>query len=334
MEPSLDGGLGYGNVVVTFVIQVSGLRYIQFIGTQRSGSNLLRVMLNQLPEISAPHPPHILKTFVPLLAGYGDLTVSENLDRLTSDVCAWVNRNPVSWEPYVADPAVVAHERPSEDLLGIFLAISTGKARSEGAQIWCCKSMETVVYTEMLEQAGLKPLYIHLFRDGRDVALSFMKAVVGPKHIYALARKWEEEQRLALALSRQIPGERFFSLRYEDLIDQPEFELKRICAAIGVPFREEMLSYFQSGESERTARAGRMWENLSKPVMASNKEKFLRELSPDQLSVFEQVAGDVLSELGYRRVTSVRTGESFSQEQLDFFSKENKRLMEVALLQA
>jgi hypothetical protein len=48
---------------------------IQFIGTQRSGSNLLRVMLNQLPEISAPHPPHILKTFFPLLPLYGNIEV-------------------------------------------------------------------------------------------------------------------------------------------------------------------------------------------------------------------------------------------------------------------
>ncbi len=33
---------------------------IFMIGIQRSGSNLLRLMLNQLPEIAAPHPPHVL----------------------------------------------------------------------------------------------------------------------------------------------------------------------------------------------------------------------------------------------------------------------------------
>ncbi len=32
---------------------------IFMIGTQRSGSNLLRLMLNQLPEIAAPHPPSL-----------------------------------------------------------------------------------------------------------------------------------------------------------------------------------------------------------------------------------------------------------------------------------
>lgn len=314
--------------------QPIGLRYLQFIGTQRSGSNLLRVMLNQLPELSAPHPPHILKTFIPLLPGYGDLQKTENLEQLTTDVCEWVNSNPVSWAPFVADPVVVARQRKSEDLLGTFVAISEGKAYSEGAEIWCCKSMETVAYVDLLERSGLKPLYIHLFRDGRDVALSFMKAVVGPKHIYALAKKWEFEQRLALQLSKDMPQDRFFSLKYEDLIDQPEAELKRLCTAIGVPFREEMLSYFQSGESERTARAGRMWENLSKPVMSANKEKFIRELTPEQLEIFEQVAGDMLTQLGYRRVTSAEVHKVFTTEQLDLFDRENKRLMEVSFLQA
>ena len=33
---------------------------IFMIGTQRSGSNLLRLMVNQAPDIAAPHPPHIL----------------------------------------------------------------------------------------------------------------------------------------------------------------------------------------------------------------------------------------------------------------------------------
>ena len=53
-------------------------KYLQIIGTQRSGSNLLRVMLNQLPEIVAPHPPHILQNFLPIIDKYGDLKIDAN----------------------------------------------------------------------------------------------------------------------------------------------------------------------------------------------------------------------------------------------------------------
>ena len=73
-------------------------KVIQFIGTQRSGSNLLRLMLNQHQGISAPHPPHILRTFMPLLSQYGDLKVRKN--RFTywwmMFVVGW-NAIPVEW---------------------------------------------------------------------------------------------------------------------------------------------------------------------------------------------------------------------------------------------
>ena len=39
------------------------MKFFQLIGTQRSGSNLFRLMLNEFDEVFAPHPPHILETF-------------------------------------------------------------------------------------------------------------------------------------------------------------------------------------------------------------------------------------------------------------------------------
>ena len=60
---------------------------IFMIGTQRSGSNLLRLMLNELPRIAAPHPPHILQRMMPLAQNYGDLGRRENFAQLVDDVC-------------------------------------------------------------------------------------------------------------------------------------------------------------------------------------------------------------------------------------------------------
>ena len=292
-------------------------------------------MLNQLPEISAPHPPHILKTFFPLLDRYGDLADYRHFRALATDVCDWVNNNPVSWEPYHALVEEVMDQAKSRDLLGIFLAISEGKARQDQASIMCCKSMESVSYVSAIESAGLQPIYIHLFRDGRDVALSFTKAVVGPKHIYALAQKWRKDQQEALAARRFIPADRFVSLRYEDLIADPEKTLRDLCQALAVEFRDEMLHYFEAGESKRTAHAGRMWENLERPIMASNQKKFLKAFTSEQLIIFESVAGDVLKELGYSLVSdSTQLRKEFSPDEIQSFEQENQRLIREALASA
>ena len=292
-------------------------------------------MLNQLPEISAPHPPHILKTFFPLLDRYGDLTDERHFKALATDVCDWVNLNPVSWEPYQALIDEVLVQVKSRDLLGLFIAISEGKARQDKADIMCCKSMESVSYVSTIEAAGLRPIYTHLFRDGRDVALSFTKAVVGPKHIYALAQKWRKDQHEALEARRLIPTERFVSLRYEDLIADPEKTLRDLCQALDVEFREEMLQYFEAGESKRTAHAGRMWENLERPVMSSNQKKFLKAFTSEQLIIFESVAGDVLKELGYSLVSDPSLlRKEFLPEEIRFFEQENQRLIQEALASA
>ena len=58
---------------------------IFMIGTQRSGSNLLRLMLNEPARIAAPHPPHILQRLMPLVPNYGDLEKRENFRQIESE---------------------------------------------------------------------------------------------------------------------------------------------------------------------------------------------------------------------------------------------------------
>lgn len=294
----------------------------------------MRVMLNQLPGISAPHPAHVLKTFAPIISRYGDLNEPENLTLLATDICRWVNANPVSWSPFVAEPEPILRDMTIGGLPGIFAAIGIAKAKSDGANAWCCKSMETVKYTSLVEECGLKPIYLYLFRDGRDVAMSFMKAIVGPKHIYNLAEKWREEQQLALDLKEKVSPDRFVEVRYEDLVSNPESVLRRLCYAIGESFSQSMLDYFDSAESIRTAEAGRMWENLGKPVIKDNFRKFLTGLSDEQLQIFERVAGNLLQKLGYECVTNAIPGTKFSDEQILDFNKQEELMQQLALEQA
>jgi len=122
---------------------------IQFIGTQRSGSNLLRLILNQHDWISAPHPPHLLKTFVPLLpyysAAYGD-----KLNELVEDMCQWVEANPVEWTGVSLDRKDILSKASS--IFEIFEQIYLEKAAADKAKIWCCKSTFNTDYASELEK--------------------------------------------------------------------------------------------------------------------------------------------------------------------------------------
>lgn len=303
------------------------MKYIQFVGTQRSGSNLLRVMLNQEPEISAPHPPHILKTFYPLLPLYGNLEIASNFKALVIDVCDWVNRNPVPWDNVDLDPKRFVKECKTNSLVELFSKIYEHKAAVDNASIWCCKSMENIYYTATIEEHNLQPFYIYLYRDGRDVALSFKKAIVGPKHIYHLAKKWKKEQALAIQLISTLPADRYVVVCYEELLSHPRAVLSTICQKLQIPFREEILDYFHSHESQITANSGNMWKNLTQPIIKTNTNKFRKELTKDEIQIFESVAGNILEHFNYDLVTK-ETKKTFSDEEVSIFNSKNREMIE------
>lgn len=303
---------------------------VQMIGTQRSGSNLLRLMLNQLNGVSAPHPPHILERFMPVLSVYGDLANPANFARLVDDVCLLVEYNPVPWTGVVLNRDEIIRSCKLQLLTEIARVIYERKAESEGAHIWICKSMANIRYTEELEKYEVKPLYLHLFRDGRDVALSFKKAIVGEKHIYHIARQWKEEQDASLALLQKLGLKRVIQIRYEDLLTQPRNEVARLCSFIGAEYSDLAMEYHKSEESRETANSGLMWENVVKPVLSDNHHKFLKELSDEDILIFEQVAGDTLEALGYTRYFPDATEYHFSESEIADFTVQNEKLKKEA----
>ncbi len=305
---------------------------IQMIGTQRSGSNLLRLMLNQLKGVSAPHPPHILERFMPLLAAYGDLNDLPNFERLVEDVCLLVEYNPVPWTGLVLDRQDIIGRCRLPLLTEVTRVIYELKAESEGAHIWLCKSMANIRYADELEKYEVKPLYLHLFRDGRDVALSFKKAIVGEKHIYHIARQWKTEQDASLALKERLGMGRVIQISYEDLLSQPQKEVARLCSFVGAEYSDTAMEYHKSEESRETANSGLMWQNVVKPVLSDNHHKFLKELSEEDILIFEQVAGDTLEVLGYTRHFPEAKEYRFTEAEIAGFTILNEKLKKEARL--
>jgi len=276
--------------------------FIQFIGTQRSGSNLLRLMLNQLPEIAAPHPPHLLRTFVPIAANYADLTERSKRVQLAAHMCELVARNPVRWLAGVPAPEALVDAAPTPDLAGLFVGLYQYYAQQQGAAWACCKSMANIAWYQQLEATSVAPRYIHMVRDGRDVASSFQRTIIGPKHPFAIGRKWRNEQEACLALAGQL-GNRVYRIHYEALLANPEQELQQLCSWLGVRYHERMLHYYESQASQETASSGRMWQNVAKPMLTQNTGNYRRRLSLEDLLLFEAQTAPTLEKLGYASVT-------------------------------
>lgn len=271
---------------------------IFIIGTERSGSNLLRLMLNQHPSIAIPHPPHILKEMMPLEPLYGDLSDDRNFRRLIADTITLVKLHFYPWDGPLDADAVFA-EAIARDVYGVKAALYDQYRRAKGKKRWGCKSTFVIHYVDRVRRHSPDAKFIHLVRDGRDVAVSAKRSVFNHFHPHYVGRLWGEQQRAAIALARRLPPESMLGVRYEDLLDDPAREVRRVCGFLGEDYSDALLDYFESDEAKSLASHSRSWENVDKPVLKANHSKYKRELSAEEIKAFELQAFEELKHFGY-----------------------------------
>jgi VanZ family protein len=210
---------------------------IFIIGVPRSGTTLLRVLLDSHSRILAlPETPW-------LSGAYGEQV---SLRHLVQDVADG---------PYGAARNVAGVERGHAFAAGAaFLEYLFKPAlEARGKSVVAFKTPSDIPYLDFLVDLLPDAFYIHITRDGRDVAMSqlakkgsFFLDLRGYRGLsYAnVFRRWVEWETRARDILRR-PGLNVLHMRYEDLIAQPEREMRRLLASIGLPFEPAMLDYAQ-----------------------------------------------------------------------------------------
>ncbi len=301
------------------------MQAIFMVGEQRSGSNLLRLILNESSSIAAPHPPHILQRMMPLLHVYGSLDNEKNFNKLIEDVCRLVELNPVPWEKVKLNRKEISKRCKEKSLIAIYGAVMDIYAEAHDASAWMCKSMQNIQWADEINQYFTKPKYIYLYRDPRDVTLSFTKAVIGEKHPYFIAKQWNELQELCIAQMKH-GAENIFPVSYEALLENPEEIVKNLCKFLEIEFSDKMLDFHKSSEAKNSAKSSTLWENLSQPINTNNTKKFMNELTTEDIKIIESIAGDVMDTLGYERVVVKKGDEfTFNDKDIEIFSIDNSK---------
>jgi len=271
---------------------------IFIIGTERSGTNLLRLMLNAHSAISVPHPPHIMKLFSPLEKYYGNLQIDINFRRLIGDVCRMVDLHTYPWE-ISPDRGQVFQEAVDRNLLAVYFQIYDQYLTYTGKRRWACKSTFMIDHVADVLRYHPDARFIFMVRDGRDVAVSSKTSIFSHFHVYYTTRRWQREQRVGLSWLAILPPAQIMLLKYEELIADPEAATRRLCNFLGEDFEEGMLEYHRSDEAKKSGGLSISWKNTAKPVMKGNAEKFRRFLTGEEIQLVEALACDELSELGY-----------------------------------
>jgi len=278
------------------VTQTPGGPPLLILGVRRSGTTLLRVMLDRHSQLAVPDESY----FVPQLA-------DRHLSRVDPDEFVDDLRRLgtlTEWDvPLDAVRAGLTAGMPIGAAIGTVYAVY---AREHGKARWGDKTPMYMQNLRLLERLFPDALFVHLIRDGRDAAMSFLSMPEGlvtetwmhPRTTAGFACQWGTEVAAARRLGRRVGAGRYLEVRYEELVTDVEAVLHRICEFASLAYEPDLADY--AGNVDVSAKPHQ--QSLKRPPTRGLRD-WRTQMSNEDVIAFERVAGGLLHELGYETQT-------------------------------
>jgi Sulfotransferase family len=262
------------------------------VASARSGTTMLRLILNRHSLLAVPPESRFITE---LWQGLSEVETEHFLGRLAG------HPRFAAWELPIES---VRHELQGRSQVIYREAISAAYrayTNSKGKARWGDKTPRYVEHIPFLAKLFPDSRFIHLVRDGRDVALSYADVSFGPKTVSQSAALWAKRVSAGLRDGRPLGAERYAEIRYENLVEDPESVLEKLCRFLDVGFEPPMLEAASAGDEDVLARA-----SVFNPHVTDRPQSGVREwrstMPARHIEIFEAVAGRVLSELNYPRL--------------------------------
>lgn len=264
----------------------------------RSGTTLLRAMFDSHPDMAIPNESHFVVQFARRRETY-ERSAGFDVERFAKDLVRhWAFQR---WSLPATEVLEAYRTKPPTDYASAIRTLYETYARHHGKTRYGDKTPSYVLHVDVLAVTFPEARFIHLIRDGREVALSYLDADFGSRTLGQAALYWDQFVRAGRAAGSRLGPDRYLEVRYEDLISDPERILTELCAFVGLPFDERMISYHQRAEQLVSSLSHKeSHHNLYRPPTSGLRD-WRRDLSRRDIAVFEALAGDLLGELGYER---------------------------------
>lgn len=255
------------------------------VGCGRSGTTLLRSMLNQHTRLAIPFESLFMLDY---------LRASENVSIEVMKHILLRDHEFNIWKMNLR----------LEDLNGIESAkelmdrIHSIYLRKTGKERWGQKTPRFVRFWPLLKSHYPGAKFIIVLRDPHAVASSLIRSRLHRSNILFAARRWVMDVEFGLELKDRYPDD-VMEIRFEDLIRHTENTLRGVCTFLGEQFEPGLLTYYNTGTQEYNAFVSGIISNINRPPSVDRLEAWRDHLTGKQIHLLEYVANRTMEKVGY-----------------------------------
>lgn len=272
-----------------------------FVGMGRSGTTLFRAMFDSHPEMSIPGESGFIVRLGRRRGRY-ERNGSFVVEPFVADLLE--HRGFRRWGLPEQDVRAALANPPLGGFTDAVRRLYALHAAREGKPRYGDKTPNYVLSLPLLADMFPEARFVHIIRDGRDVALSHLDIKEwGPDSVEEAAVEWRRNVRKGMRDGSRLGVHRYREVRYEDLLDRPEATLVDLCGFLDLPFHPAMLTYAERAADVLRTEAFPQHHSRLASGPTKNLRDWRRDMTPADASRFEAIAGGLLSELGYDRGT-------------------------------
>lgn len=281
------------------------------MGNPRSGTSFLRIILNQNDYIIAPPESGFAHWWRSKYFDWNlnDL-ITQRLDIFIDDILSskkmetWqLDRSTLKAKIYELQP-----ENYSDLINSIYLSYDL---RKKNVKCILDKNNYYINHLNDIIQIWRDAIFIHIIRDGRDVACSYKELTrlsdtykykpTLPISISEIAFEWMNNVRNIQSFLSNQPDAKSLTIKYEDLVIDTERTIKRLCEFLEVPYQSNMKTYYLEKDVKKIEPIELMpWKRkINETPDESRIGRFKIELNEREISEFNNIAGRLLNEYAY-----------------------------------
>lgn len=267
------------------------------IGFQRSGTTLLRMMLDAHPDVAIPlDTTGLWARYAERLDAYGSLARPSDAAPLVADLLEEERIRLWQLDASVGDVVGLMEGGGYAEVIAAFYR---AYARSRGKRYWGDKDPGNMSRIHLINEWFPGARFVHIIRDGRDACLSQLEQDFGHSDLLGCASGWCEEVTWVRRIGAILGPARYMELRYEDLVREPEARLRDVCAFLQLPYSPAMLEYHRHVARSIPDAKRHIWPLIDRPPQRENVDRWKSRLSDGSRLCFEKRAGRLLRALGY-----------------------------------